>query len=46
MKPDMRETLSRIERHVQEARSTASPKTAETLGLMAEAIIEIRTHTK
>jgi len=44
--PELQEKLSLIEQHVQQARSTASPKTAESLDLMTQAIADIRPHVK
>jgi len=46
LSPANRDRLRPIEAHVAKARGSAYPKTEETLGLMARAIMDIRKHTE
>lgn len=45
-KPAVLDKLAVIEDHVQQARPAATPKTAETLDLMTQAIADVRLHAK
>jgi hypothetical protein len=44
--PALQEKLTALEANIEAARSGASPKTAETLDLMTQAIADVRSHVK